>query len=314
MAYSKPHVWQGSGNTSTVERGINMLTTGNATVDAIGQVHFEGNVIPHQWFTKITFENGKSDLIGIMILSEIVYWYRPVYVKHEASGQLKQVKKRFKADLLQRSYDSFAEQFGITKRQATDAIKRLEAANLVKRHFRNIQANNTTLANVLFIELLHSNVINLTFGSDTSHVRTWEVSHSNVTPLTSECKTYTEITTEITTKKNNVEQVDIAHEIINYLNSKANKQYRATTAATKRLINGRLADGYTLEDFKRVIDLKVQQWLHNPEMNKYLRPDTLFNATKFEAYLNEGPANKTPQTAQQSPQPPILDFSAGEDL
>lgn len=116
-------------------------------------------------------------------------------------------------------------------------------------------------------------------------------------------------------KNNNVGQADIACEIINYLNAKANKQYKSTTTATKRLINGRLAEGYSIEDFKRVIDLKVQQWLHNPDMNKYLRPDTLFNATKFEAYLNEGPAAKTPETLQQRPQlqPPVLDFRAGED-
>jgi len=116
-------------------------------------------------------------------------------------------------------------------------------------------------------------------------------------------------------KNNNVVQADIAREIIDYLNAKANKHYKSTTAATKRLIAGRLADGYSLEDFKRVIDTKVSHWLHNPDMNKFLRPETLFNATKFEAYLNEAPVNKTPQTSQQRPyQPPILDFSAGEDL
>ena len=116
-------------------------------------------------------------------------------------------------------------------------------------------------------------------------------------------------------KNNNVEQLDVVHEIIEYLNIKATKSYKATTATTKRLINGRLADGYTLEDFKRVIDVKVERWLHNPDMNKYLRPDTLFNAAKFEGYLNEAPAipNKQVQPSSHR-QPPVLDFSAGEDF
>lgn len=114
-------------------------------------------------------------------------------------------------------------------------------------------------------------------------------------------------------KNNNVEQADITHEIIDYLNSKASKKYRATIAATKRLINGRLSDGYTVDDFKRVIDLKVSQWLHNPDMNKYLRPDTLFNPTKFEGYLNEAPYKQSVNKAN-SYQPPFLDFNKGEEF
>ena len=41
-----------------------------------------------------------------------------------------------------------------------------------------------------------------------------------------------------------------------------------------------------MEDFKKVIDIKVQEWGKNEKMNKYLRPETLFG-TKFESYLNE---------------------------
>lgn len=113
-------------------------------------------------------------------------------------------------------------------------------------------------------------------------------------------------------KNNNVEQVDIAHEIINYLNQKANKNYRATTPATKRLINGRLSDGYTLDDFKRVIDLKVSQWLNDPYWSKFLQPSTLFNPNKFEAYWNEAPAPVS-QSAPITPKPIELDLNAGED-
>lgn len=116
-----------------------------------------------------------------------------------------------------------------------------------------------------------------------------------------------------TKQKNNVEQLDVAFEIINYLNAKALKNYRASTPATKKLINGRLADGYTLEDFKRVIDLKVSQWLNDPYWSKYLRPDTLFNPTKFEAYLNEAPVKKQ-QSHKPAYQPPQLNFSEGENI
>lgn len=75
-------------------------------------------------------------------------------------------------------------------------------------------------------------------------------------------------------------------EIIDYLNEKTNKSYTYKSNITKRLINARTEEGFTLEDFKIVIDKKTKDW-NNPKMEKYLRPQTLFS-TKFEAYLNEG--------------------------
>lgn len=113
-------------------------------------------------------------------------------------------------------------------------------------------------------------------------------------------------------KNSIVEQLDNVRSVIDYLNTKANKQYRATTAATKRVIQARLNEGFVLEDFQRVIDVKCKDWLNNPDMNKYLRPETLFG-NKFEAYLNEAPGQKQSVFVQPSYQPPILDFRAGEE-
>lgn len=72
--------------------------------------------------------------------------------------------------------------------------------------------------------------------------------------------------------------------IIDYLNEKADKKYRANNKATQRHINARLKEGYTVEDFKSVIDKKCAEW-KSTEMEQYLRPETLFG-TKFEGYLN----------------------------
>lgn len=79
---------------------------------------------------------------------------------------------------------------------------------------------------------------------------------------------------------------EIVISAINYLNEKADKSYKSTTQKTKSLINARIRDGFTLDDFKKVIDTKTQQWKTNADMNKYLRPETLFG-TKFESYLQE---------------------------
>lgn len=88
-------------------------------------------------------------------------------------------------------------------------------------------------------------------------------------------------------------------EIIAYLNQVAGKSFSSKTKETQRLIKARWNEGYTLEQFKTVIDVKSSQWLYKPEMLGYLRPMTLFS-TKFESYLNEAGAQSAPN--QQQPQ------------
>lgn len=73
-------------------------------------------------------------------------------------------------------------------------------------------------------------------------------------------------------------------EIIDYLNEKAGKRYKVNEK-TKAHINARVNDGYTLADFRAVIEKKVAEW-RGTEMDKFLRPETLFG-TKFEGYLNQ---------------------------
>lgn len=76
------------------------------------------------------------------------------------------------------------------------------------------------------------------------------------------------------------------NDIITYLNLKNNSTYKATTQKTKELISARLKEGFTIDDFKKVIDTKISEWGKDPKMNMYLRPETLFS-NKFEGYLNQ---------------------------
>lgn len=73
--------------------------------------------------------------------------------------------------------------------------------------------------------------------------------------------------------------------VIDYLNQKTNQNYRHNSQKTKKFINARINEGYSIDDFKKVIDNKVNDWL-NTDMAKYLRPETLFG-NKFENYLNQ---------------------------
>jgi len=96
-------------------------------------------------------------------------------------------------------------------------------------------------------------------------------------------------------------------DIIAYLNEKTGKGFKASTGATRSLINARWAEGYRKEDFQRVIDTKSTQWLGN-EQEKFLRPQTLFGP-KFEAYLNENGRKQGRQPDLPMPEPEGLDLS-----
>ncbi|AZR98213.1 phage replisome organizer N-terminal domain-containing protein [Streptococcus suis] len=87
---------------------------------------------------------------------------------------------------------------------------------------------------------------------------------------------------------------------IQYLNQETGHTYKFIATHTK-FIQARYKDGYTLEDFKKVIDTKVAQWKNNTEMAKYLRPKTLFSPSNFDSYLNEAP--KPIQVEQDNMEP-----------
>ena len=78
-----------------------------------------------------------------------------------------------------------------------------------------------------------------------------------------------------------------AKEIIDYLNSVVGTRYRTNSHSTLSKIKARLKEGFSIDDFKTVIDKKFAEWGNDPKMKQYLRPETLFSATHFESYLNQ---------------------------
>ena len=127
--------------------------TGNETVDQINGMEITGNVIPPAWYRTIRKETGKPYLNAIIILSDIVYWYRAIEVRDKESGELLGYRKKFKADILQRSYQQIAERFGISKRDASNAMVALEKLGVVKRVFRKIKVDRHIIPNVMFLAL-----------------------------------------------------------------------------------------------------------------------------------------------------------------
>jgi len=78
---------------------------------------------------------------------------------------------------------------------------------------------------------------------------------------------------------------DLILEIINFLNECTGKSYKPTSKVALININARLKEGYTKDDFKKVISVKSTKWL-GTKFEDYLTPNTLFG-NKFESYLNE---------------------------
>jgi DnaD/phage-associated family protein len=198
------------------------MTTGCAAVDQVGQMNITGNVIPPMWYKNLKFKNNKPHFVAITILSDLLYWYRPTVVRDEATGAIVESRKKFKSDMLQRNYQSFADQFGFTKRQVKEAFDFLEEHLLITREFRNIQAGGTNLNNVMYISPVPENIQKVTYeeydihsNEEPSYVRTEDpptlerttLLRSDVPPSyvgtedppTLERRTNTEITTEITT-------------------------------------------------------------------------------------------------------------------
>ncbi len=92
-----------------------------------------------------------------------------------------------------------------------------------------------------------------------------------------ECKEFKE------SKENN--DIELYEEIISYLNQEAHTDFKPSNEKTQQHIDDRLKEGFTIEDFKRVISIKSREW-SGTEFKKYLRPETLFG-DKFESYLNQ---------------------------
>lgn len=88
--------------------------------------------------------------------------------------------------------------------------------------------------------------------------------------------------------------------VIDYLNQKNGTSYRASSKKNKSLINARFSEGYSVDDFKKVIDIKSNDWI-GTDMAKFFRPETLFG-NKFDGYLNQVPTKKQAPVGSRVPE------------
>lgn len=85
-------------------------------------------------------------------------------------------------------------------------------------------------------------------------------------------------------KRNTDEFLEQEYEVIDYFNLVTNSNYKKSSTSTfRKLLRKLFEEGFTLEDFKTVIDKKTLDWRGTP-YEQYLNPHTLFGE-KFETYL-----------------------------
>ena len=187
------------------------MTTGNELVDKIGEIAITGNIIPQMWYETLKKDDGKPYFQAIIILADIVYWYKPVEVRDEKTGRVVGYKKKFSADLLQRTYDSIAEQFGLSKNETVNAIKFLEKKGAIYRELRTVECGDIRCGNVLFLGINPEKIQELTFKKSYTYLsaegRGGVSADREVSTRNGE--TYTENTTEISS---NVRDINITHE------------------------------------------------------------------------------------------------------
>lgn len=127
-------------------------------------------------------------------------------------------------------------------------------------------------------ELFNSKLVSLAVGESKPSDRLTVASNSNSIGISND--------TDKNTLSGKPDHAQLIADVIGHLNQRTGKNFKPGTKATTRIIEARIADGYNLADFQRVIDLKVSQWANDAAMSRYLRPETLFGS-KFESYLNE---------------------------
>lgn len=118
--------------------------------------HFD--VIPHTWYQSLVDSRNLPKTTAILLLAEIVQWYRLVPIYDIQTKQIISYQKKFKSDLLQKSYKDFYLKFGFSKVQSRKALEFLEEKHLIFREFRDLKEGSIPLSNVMYIGIYPENI------------------------------------------------------------------------------------------------------------------------------------------------------------
>lgn len=294
-------------------------STGNEIVDQMKSLNITGNVIPPIWykvFNNTDIESkvsGKIRLLAINILADIVYWYRPTEIRDEKTGFVIGYKKKFKADLLQRSYDDLCQMFMCSKKDGQRAVTFLESFGVIKRVFRTLKVSGITVSNVLFLQLDVDILKSLTYpdvlpyGQNSPYPKT----HTS-TPKNEIVHTNTENTTQISSKNSFSKKVSkgksfdeiikdfcnenkkLEAEIKKYLKMRFTKEKRLSNASLEEALNKLLeVSGNNQADMIEIVNKAVRKGqldfypLSEKEKQSKIKQNTSYNIEEYENFWDE---------------------------
>lgn len=187
----------------------------NPTCMEVTQLNIIGNIHANTWYQYIKIESRKQDketgeykvssrpdFLAIAILADIIYWYK-LTEERSSNGKTTGWRQKFKADKLQKSYQAYADLFGLPKSAIKRAFDQLEKLNLVTREFRNLKVGKDQLPvnNVMFISPVVETIKQISYKIDEASYKKFRGQgiKSLGDTLQEVSGTNTEITTEITT-------------------------------------------------------------------------------------------------------------------
>lgn len=147
-------------------RGYRLDENTTRTVARMGKLRLTGNVIPPIWFRRLRRpRSGKPYTAAAIVLSEAVYWYRPIRIDDPVTGEFVGWRKRFKRDRWQIDYAAVAKKWGHTKRQIQDATGYLvNEVGVLLRETRTIQTEGGQhLGGCVFIDIDIEKLVELTY-------------------------------------------------------------------------------------------------------------------------------------------------------
>lgn len=184
------------------------------------------------------------------------------------------------------SRPSYSKRLNIPEGKIRTLIKLLISENMIQE-VKSLGRNKPTIYKIINYDLYNS--------QPSEHVENKGVEYRIDQVTTKSQPSDNQVTTKSQPLKNidnndkkEKEKENIIKDIVEYLNEISGKNFKHNSNKTKSCINARLKEGFTFENFKTVINLKVSQWKDDVKMSTYIRPETLFG-TKFEGYLNETP-------------------------
>ncbi len=130
------------------------MCRGMQIVDAIGQVKLKGNIVDREWYNHIRNKDGRCNMNAIEILAELFFLYTPTYI-YDEHGKIVGKKKKFRGDLLQKSYEHLGKRLHISKKQVMNACHYLrdEGYIFMEKRSMYVEALERQVANILYIGL-----------------------------------------------------------------------------------------------------------------------------------------------------------------